>query len=144
MTNKQTIDGVSREHRLKIHKTPYLDLLSGAKTCEVRDCSDRDFKVGDSVVLMLVDETGNPTPNELRRKITHIQTGYGLQDHLCVLSYEPVNHHRDISMSFEQTRDGIADFLADNMPIKKYTLAEIERMIREVSPTPTSRAEPDQ
>ena len=93
MTNKPMLS-VEREHRLKIHRKPFLDLESGAKTGEIRDCSDRDFQVGDSVLLMLVDETGNPTTNELRRKITHIQTGYGLQDHLCVLSYEPAAQHQ--------------------------------------------------
>ena len=93
MTNKPMLS-VEREHRLKIHRKPFLDLESGAKTCEIRDCSDRDFQVGDSVLLMLVDETGNPTPNELRRKITHIQTGYGLPDCLCVLSYEPAAQHQ--------------------------------------------------
>ena len=93
MTNKPMLS-VEREHRLKIHRKPFLDLESGAKTCEIRDCSDRDFQVGDSVLLMLVDEDGNPTPNELRRKITHIQTGYGLQDQLCVLSYEPADQHQ--------------------------------------------------
>lgn len=93
MTNKPMLS-VDREHRLKIHRKPFLDLESGGKTCEIRDCSDRDFQVGDSVLLMLVDETGNPTPNELLRKITHIQTGYGLPDDLCVLSYEPAAQHQ--------------------------------------------------
>lgn len=93
MTNKPMLS-VEREHRLKIHRKPFLDLESGAKTCEIRDCSDRDFQVGDSVLLMLVDETGNPTPNELLRKITHIQTGYGLPDDLCVLSYGSAAQHQ--------------------------------------------------
>lgn len=93
MTNKPMLS-VEREHRLKIHRKPFLDLESGAKTCEIRDCSDRDFQVNDSVVLMLLDETGNPTTKELHRKITHIQTGYGLQDHLCVLSYAPATQHQ--------------------------------------------------
>lgn len=95
MTNKPMLS-VEREHRLKIHRKPFLDLESGAKTCEIRDCSDRDFQVGDSVLLMLVDETGNPTPNELRRKITHIQTGYGLPDDFCVLSYGPAAQHQGV------------------------------------------------
>lgn len=84
------------EHILKIHPKPFADLASGAKTGEIRDCSDRDFKVGDSVRLIMVDETGNPTGKELTRHITHIQRHYGLPDYLCVLSYaqpqlEPVN-----------------------------------------------------
>ena len=84
------------EHILKIHPKPFADLASGAKTGEIRDCSDRDFKVGDSVRLIMVDETGNPAGKELVRHITHIQHHYGLPDYLCVLSYgqpqrEPVS-----------------------------------------------------
>lgn len=75
------------EHILKIHPKPFADLESGAKTGEVRDCSDQDFKVGDSVRLIMVDETGNPAGKELARSITHIQRHYGLPDYLCVLSY---------------------------------------------------------
>lgn len=78
---------MSAVHQLKIQKKPYLDLLSGSKTGEVRDCSDRDFQVGDSVWLTLVDETGNPTGQSASRLITHIQRGYGLPDDVCVLSY---------------------------------------------------------
>ncbi|VVQ20967.1 hypothetical protein PS934_05076 [Pseudomonas fluorescens] len=84
------------EHILKIHPKPFADLASGVKTGEIRDCSDRDFKVGDSVRLIMVDETGNPAGKELVRHITHIQRHYGLPDYLCVLSYgqsqrEPVS-----------------------------------------------------
>ena len=93
MSNKPMLSAC-REHCLKIHRKPFFELESGAKTGEIRDCSDRDFQVGDSVLLMLVDETGNPTPNKMRRKITHIQTGYGLPDDLCVLSYEPAAQHQ--------------------------------------------------
>lgn len=75
------------EHSLKIMRRPFLDLQSGAKTGEVRSCADRDFQVGDVVLLTLIDDTGNPTGQSLRRSITHIQCGYGLPDDICVLSY---------------------------------------------------------
>jgi len=75
------------EHILKIHAVPFEDLRSGRKTSEVRDCSDRNFQRGDTVLLQLIDETGNPTGRELSRTVTHIQRGYGLPDDLCVLSY---------------------------------------------------------
>jgi hypothetical protein len=77
------------EHILKIMRRPFLDLESGAKTGEVRNCSDRAFEVGDTVRLHLVDETSNPTGKELVRTITHIQHGFGLPDDVCVLSYAP-------------------------------------------------------
>jgi hypothetical protein len=78
-------------HKLKIKSGPFAALASGAKTGEVRNCSDRNFQVGDTVELRLIDETGNPTGQEMHRRISHIQTGYGLPEEICVLSYEPLS-----------------------------------------------------
>ncbi|WP_212734840.1 DUF3850 domain-containing protein [Pseudomonas asiatica] len=78
---------VPREHELKIRQTPLADLLSGLKTGEIRDCSDRDFAVGDTVLLREIDDSRDYTGMVLRRTITHVQKNYGLPDHLCVLSY---------------------------------------------------------
>lgn len=79
---------MSNQHVLKIHPAPLADLLSGAKTAEVRR-NDRGFQVGDTVRLMEVNpETGNWTgAADNVRTISHIQTGYGLPDGMCVLSY---------------------------------------------------------
>lgn len=79
---------MSNQHVLKIHPAPLADLLSGAKTAEVRR-NDRGFQVGDTVRLMEVNPltlnwTGRP---DLVRTISHIQTGHGLPDSICVLSY---------------------------------------------------------
>jgi hypothetical protein len=74
-------------HHLKIHRKPFEDLVSGRKTSEVRNCADRHFCEGDQVELFLIDETGNPANKSIVRTITHIQTGYGLPDDICVLSY---------------------------------------------------------
>lgn len=71
-------------HDLKIHEQPFNDLLSGVKTCEVRN-NDRGFQVGDTVQLHEIADTF--TGRVMVRKITHVQTGYGLPDGLCVLSY---------------------------------------------------------
>lgn len=76
-------------HVLKIKQQPFTDLLSGAKTCEVRNCADRDFRVGDTVRLQELAALGKPgfSGCELERTISHIQVGYGLPEGLCVLSY---------------------------------------------------------
>ena len=132
MTNKPMLS-VEREHRLKIHRKPFLDLESGAKTCEIRDCSDRDFQVGDSVLLMLIDETGNPTQNELRRKITHIHTGYGLQDHLCVLSYEPAAQHQGEPVAQSEFEPDAICLESDGCPTEG---AVLKRFWRENQPDP--------
>lgn len=80
------------EHVLKIHPQPLADLLSGAKTAEVRDCSDRDFQVGDTVLLQETAHLGGHgfSGRTMRRTITHVQKGYGLPEWICVLSYAPV------------------------------------------------------
>jgi hypothetical protein len=74
-------------HTLKCKPGPFAALVSGEKTSEVRRCDDRVFKVGQTVEIKEVDADGIPTGNKLYRRITHIQTDYGLPDNLCVLSY---------------------------------------------------------
>ncbi|MGO0684134.1 DUF3850 domain-containing protein [Pseudomonas fulva] len=84
---------VSREHELKIRQAPLADLLSGLKTGEIRDCSDREFTAGDTVLLREIDDDRAYTGRVERRTITHVQKQYGLPDHLCVLSYgQPAPH----------------------------------------------------
>lgn len=115
------------EHVLKIQPKPYRDLESGVKTGEVRNCADRDFKVGDGVRLMMIDETGNPTGNEMHRQITHIQTGYGLPDEICVLSYgKPLLH------PIQQTLRDNGDLIA-----LRATVAQQAQMIEHLRGGPT-------
>ncbi|QGA58250.1 DUF3850 domain-containing protein [Brucella sp. 2280] len=71
---------MASEHTLKIDAQPMDDLLSGAKTGEVRK-DDRGFQVGDTVRLTCADG------RTVYRVISHIQRGYGLPDGICVLSY---------------------------------------------------------
>lgn len=90
-------------HELRIQTVPFEDLLSGVKTGEVRN-SDRGFKVGDSVLLNEVSGAFPvPTGRQMRRTITHIQTGYGLPDGIVVLSYAPAEDVRAVveSPSFQ-------------------------------------------
>lgn len=79
------------EHVLKIHPEPFADLLSGAKTGEVRACQDRDFQVGDTVLLQETAHLGGHgfSGRTMRRTVTHVQRGYGLPEWMCVLSYAP-------------------------------------------------------
>lgn len=75
------------KHELKVHPIPFLELRSGAKTCEVRRL-DREFKPGDKVLLREFDPlTQEYTGRDMQRTITHIQEGYGLPDNVGVLSY---------------------------------------------------------
>ena len=93
-SNTEVVGG-PRKHELKIHTVPLNELLSGAKTGEIRDCYDRDFAVGDTVLLREVAEDRSYTGRTARRTITHVQKHYGLPDHLCVLSYgKPAEQHQ--------------------------------------------------
>lgn len=75
-------------HNLKIDVAPFNDLLSGAKTGEVRN-DDRGFEVGDTVYLTCTDG------RKSSRTISHIQRGYGLPIGLCVLSYTRATPYAD-------------------------------------------------
>lgn len=92
-------------HNLKINRAPYDDLVSGAKTSEVRNCSDRDFRVGDRVELFMTETADGFATESIVRKISHIQRGYGLPDGLCVLSYESALRQQLADVSNE--RDGL-------------------------------------
>lgn len=90
-------------HELKIWPVYFEDVLSGAKTFELRK-NDRDFQVGDILVLKefnpgLSDETGPTkvvieergyTGREINKKITYIYKefgkGLGLKKGFCILS----------------------------------------------------------
>ncbi|WP_410951014.1 DUF3850 domain-containing protein [Pseudomonas sp. S1(2024)] len=85
-------------HRVKLPKMAFFDLLSGAKNAELRDCSDtapHRYRVGDTMHFNLVDETGNPTPHEITRTITHVEYD-GQLDDLCLVCYAPVPKKYDL------------------------------------------------
>lgn len=84
-------------HHLKIWPGSFEAVMSGAKTHEIRDCSDRKFLVNDFVLLREwtpeVDSNG-PTGNgayterQSLRQITYVSVpgSWGLPDNLCVFS----------------------------------------------------------
>lgn len=97
---------VPREHELKIHQNALDELLSGSKTGEVRDCTDREFSVGDTIFLREIDSSKAYTGRTARRTVTHVQKHFGLPDNLCVLSYEqpaeqPCGHAGESSRAHE-------------------------------------------
>lgn len=73
-------------HELKYDQKSFEAVLSGDKLAEIR-FNDRDFQVGDDLVLQETQHTGYEmrqgkpliyTGRTLARRISHIQTGYGL------------------------------------------------------------------
>jgi len=81
-----------KTHHLKVWPWFYRELLTGAKTFELRK-NDRDFKVGDT----LEEEEWNDATQQytesphLRFTVTHIMHGplFGLEAGWCCMSIKP-------------------------------------------------------
>ncbi len=82
-------------HELKTDAPVFDPVLTGEKTHEIR-FNDRDFKVGDLILLRETQYTGAEmkagapliyTGRKLLKKISHVLTGYGLMDGWVILSF---------------------------------------------------------
>ena len=69
-------------HRLKIKSGHYIHVINGTKTAETR-YNDRNYQVGDILILNEIDSLGNFTGNNCAVIVTHVlddnqylQTGY--------------------------------------------------------------------
>ena len=59
------------EHKLKIKSEHYVDVINGTKTAEIR-YNDRNYQVGDILILNEIDENGNFTGNNCAVIVTHV------------------------------------------------------------------------
>ena len=80
-------------HELKVHKNYVNPLLSGAKTFEVRR-NDRDFQVGDILIMRPYDEKKQKyvsEESEFYYNVTYVLTGgkYGIEEGYCILGIQP-------------------------------------------------------
>lgn len=74
-------------HYLKIKPEYYKDVECGLKTFELRK-NDRDFQVGDILMLIKLDGEGNETDQVTRVRVTYILKDcpqYGLKDGYAIL-----------------------------------------------------------
>ena len=80
-------------HKLKTDSEVFQAVAEGRKTFEIR-FNDRDFKVGDELVLLETIHTGEQmnygepllySGNELRKTVSYVLSGYGLQDGWVIL-----------------------------------------------------------
>ncbi len=80
-------------HKLKTDSEVFQAVVEGRKTFEIR-FNDRDFKVGDLIVLKETKFTGQQmregspliyTGREMQKQISYILSGYGLQDGWVIL-----------------------------------------------------------
>lgn len=73
-----------KRHELKIEPQYYSAVLAGVKTFEIRR-NDRDFKIGDEILLAeFVPEENRYTNRELLKQITYI-TDYAQKDGYVVM-----------------------------------------------------------
>lgn len=83
------------EHKLKIKTEHLYNIVWGKKTSEVR-LNDRDYQVNDWVLLYDYDQLGttkNIMPHDQYNasyKISHIHSGFGMQDNYVILSFKKV------------------------------------------------------
>lgn len=84
-----------KTHELKTDPAVFDAVARGAKTHEIR-YNDRDIQVGDFLLLRETAATGAQmqagaelayTGRTAKRTVSHIQTGYGLADGWCILSF---------------------------------------------------------
>lgn len=92
-------------HYLKIDPEVFPAVESGVKTHEIR-FNDREYHVGDKLFLYVATFPGEEVWNEalftgrsLRRTVSHIQEGYGLQPGWVVLSFELIDADNLIDLS---------------------------------------------
>ncbi len=90
--------GETMEHKIKIRKEYFEEVLNGNKKAELR-FNDRGYEVGDACVLREIDDNGEYTGREIEVLITHLLEGYdGLKEGWCVFSFKVL---KSIAKEFE-------------------------------------------
>lgn len=111
-------------HYLKTDPAVFAATMIGHKTHEIR-LNDRDFKVGDTLVLRETTETGAAiaagaplayTGRRAVRVVTHVLEGYGLAPGWCVLSCALPDDEADADEAIRLAAialaaDSVGDFL---------------------------------
>lgn len=80
-------------HYLKIKAEYYTDVEIGLKTFELRK-NDRNFQVGDVLMLIKLDDKGNETDQVIKKKVKYILKDcpqYGLKEGYAILGIDTGN-----------------------------------------------------
>lgn len=75
-------------HELKIAPKWYEDVARWVKNFEIRNCEDREFKVGDTLILREWDRGKHTDRPPLVRTVEYVYKGdgtYGLSKEWCIL-----------------------------------------------------------
>ena len=101
---------MNASHKLKTDSEVFQAVVEGRKTFEIR-FNDRDFKVGDELVLLETIHTGEQmrhgkpllySGNELRKTVSYVLSGYGLQDGWVILGMSALQSGGEVMRSFEE------------------------------------------
>jgi hypothetical protein len=91
-----------KEHELKTLPQYFKEVSKGNKTWELRE-NDRNFQVGDILILQEYDLDKGYTGDEYRAKVKYIFHGgkYGLDKDYCIMSIEYCPLHPEWKRHFE-------------------------------------------
>ena len=103
---------VPLEHELKVNVSSFDLIRSNPKSGEVRDCTDRNFSVGETVFLREIDDSRSYTGRTARMLISNVQTYPGLPSNLVVLCYEDIDSNAPVS-SNETDDNLLIDLIKD-------------------------------
>ena len=87
-----------KEHVLKTDHVVFQDVLDGNKTFEIR-FNDRDYQVGDLVILKETEFTGEQvrsgqplvyTGREIQKRISYVLSSYGLHEGWVILGIQDI------------------------------------------------------
>ena len=91
---------IMTEHKLKIKSEHYINVINGTKTAEIR-YNDRNYQVGDILILNEIDENGVFTGNNCAVIVTHVlDDNQYLQTGFVMLSFRMPNSddsHKNIN-----------------------------------------------
>ncbi|HGF7570161.1 TPA: DUF3850 domain-containing protein [Enterococcus hirae] len=75
-------------HRIKIKSQYFSAVAKGLKTFEIR-YNDRQYKVGDKIILQEIDRLGSYTGQEIQAFISYL-TDYEQKEHFVVFSFKKI------------------------------------------------------
>lgn len=86
-------------HVLKIHPTYFESILFGKKKFEIRQCEDRNFNVGDSLLLkeycLVEGYSGKEILVDVTYMIPSLIELFGMHEDLCVMGFEVVKEEEE-------------------------------------------------
>lgn len=92
ITKEEDETGMVRLHHIKLNENFADSVLSGEKSFELRR-NDRGYQKGDLIEFEVVNSVGVPVDHPIagkRYKVTHVGSGWGLQDGIVVLAIREV------------------------------------------------------